>query len=503
MVTRITDKEGNVDWAVPAQDNNALIGVAEVDGRLRNLHWACSKIDQEPRQLIFHFQCEGADLTAESRWRISNGKGPFEHTLTLINNGKSAAVIGLQKSLQWSFPAPKAGGLEQYWVEKAAGRPSPFGFHHLDVGPDHNFTVLSRPYESDKDAYATDWQSRDKVPWTCVYSSNRESGFYAGVEFSGRVSLQVRRLDTDLYDATLGIADEDAGSPEFQSVVRSGERYELPTVFVGCFHGDLDDGCNQMTRWVGRDLRPQNNDRRFPLLNFDSWGSNMGINAESCDAMLPTCSDLGLEQFQIDAGWFRSVGDWRPNPAKFPQGLIPIADKAHALGIKFGLWVGWTQGGLGDQTEDPERTLNVHSPGRADWFADDISDTWKPADYTGANLCLGDPAAADWCESLLDGLVRENKIDMLEHDQQMIVDHCVRTDHVHTSSLGDISYRAALGYYSVYDRLRSKYPNLMFENCVNGGRNVDFGAARRASYFSIVDSYDPCRTARRFTTSAT
>jgi alpha-galactosidase len=95
-------------------------------------------------------------------------------------------------------------------------------------------------------------------------------------------------------------------------------------------------------------------------------------------------------------------------------------------------------------------------------------------------------------------IVKDYKLDLLEHDQAMIVDRCTRIDHLHTESRADVSFRAAQAYYSVYDRLREENPNLLFENCVNGGRMVDFGALRRAHYVSITDTYDPLSNRRAF-----
>jgi alpha-galactosidase len=54
-------------------------------------------------------------------------------------------------------------------------------------------------------------------------------------------------------------------------------------------------------------------------------------------AVLERCAALGIEVAVLDLGWARTIGDWRPNPAKFPRGLRPIADRAHELGMKFGI----------------------------------------------------------------------------------------------------------------------------------------------------------------------
>ncbi len=48
----------------------------------------------------------------------------------------------------------------------------------------------------------------------------------------------------------------------------------------------------------------------------------------------------------MDDGWFgkrnsdkAGLGDWTPNPEKFPNGLKPLIDKVRGLGMEFGLWV--------------------------------------------------------------------------------------------------------------------------------------------------------------------
>ena len=48
----------------------------------------------------------------------------------------------------------------------------------------------------------------------------------------------------------------------------------------------------------------------------------------------------------MDDGWFGArnndhagLGDWTVNRAKFPNGLKPLIDKVHGLGMEFGLWV--------------------------------------------------------------------------------------------------------------------------------------------------------------------
>jgi alpha-galactosidase len=48
----------------------------------------------------------------------------------------------------------------------------------------------------------------------------------------------------------------------------------------------------------------------------------------------------------IDDGWFgqrnddhRGLGDWYLNKQKFPNGMKPVIEKVHSLGMDFGIWV--------------------------------------------------------------------------------------------------------------------------------------------------------------------
>jgi alpha-galactosidase len=205
-----------------------------------------------------------------------------------------------------------------------------------------------------------------------------------------------------------------------------------------------------------------------------------------------------MEMVGIDAGWYRHVGDWQPDAKKFPSGLAPLADYAHSKGLLFGLWLAWTQGGDTYDTARPGRILSPFDPAMQGWFPADYPPTWRNSDFTGATVCLGEPRAAAWCLGDLRRAAREFHVDMLEHDQVMIVDQCGRREHCHTASPIDVAYHAAQGYYRVQDGLRESFPNLLLENCCNGGNLVDYGILRRTQYVSITDVYDPVSNRRAF-----
>ena len=469
-----------------------LPGHVKIEGREVPVRWrsvAGSGVEDGGRRAGVVFVSDDPPLELESSWECFES-GPVEHRIRLRNKGARAVLVPMLESLALTSAGELGGhSLQSWWVEKGGSTPTPAGIHRGPVTERFALNLKSGPVAGNT--------PRDPIPFVAIRDAVSGRGWYAGIEFSGRVRMRLGSRKTPdglVVDATLGLPPDG----EAMSRVPPGGVYEPPVVFIGCFRGDMDDCGNQLRPWVAAHLRPAVHDPKYPLLVNNSWGSGMAVDETLARSMIDESAALGLEMFHIDAGWFRSTGDWRPDPRKFPRRLRPISDYAHQKGLRFGLWVGWTQGGNQQPVDDPARVLSVRDPARANWFTENYPAGWKPADFSGATVCLADPAAEAWCLRLLRGIIQENRLDLLEHDQRMIVEACSRTDHSHTSSPADIAFRASEAYYRIYDTLRKENPNLLFEDCVNGGQMVDFGAIRRAHYISITDTYDPLSNRRAF-----
>lgn len=432
-------------------------------------------------ETTLRFVSDEPKLELLSIWRAQDGPGPIEHHWELVNRSGQGIEVPLQPSLVLTLTGPAGHALENWWVEKGSGRPSDAGTHREAVTEGYRFEGRSTPYA----------EATEMIPWVAIQDTTGNAGVYLGIEFSGRVGFDLSAVGNQV-SINAGL---DPSEHEFRSRLADGERFVTPTVFVGCYRGGVDEGANSLHRFVSAHLRPPVSDPRYPLVVNNSWGSGMAVDETLARHMIDDSAALGVELFHIDAGWFRTVGDWHPDAKKFPHGLTPVGDYAHSKGMLFGLWVGWTQGGT--EVRDLE-TLAVTNPKQRDWFTRDYPATWKPSEFTGVPVCLGAAPAREWCLGDLRRIVTAYKLDLLEHDQIMIVDQCDRTDHGHTASRTDVAYAAARGYYWVYDQLRKDHPGLLFEDCVNGGRTVDFGIVQRTHYISITDTYDPLSNRRAF-----
>lgn len=481
---------GKTEWtpASARAGRMPFVTSAVVGGKTLTLEWKLVRQADLPTPFAGHafvFSCKDPNLELVSLWTGTKGPGPVEHELHIMNRGTQEVQLPLQASLVFdSVAAPDSHVLENGWIEKGAGRPTDIGVH---------FTPVSEGFAQNLDStgYSPD-ERQEPIPWTAMQDPEAKRGWYVGVESSGRVRIAIKRVQGELH-VEAGLTPEEGCLTR----IGAGETMRVPSVFLGCYQGDLDDGCNQMRRWIKANICPPPRDKHYPLLVNNSWGSGMAVDEKLARTMIDESADLGLEMFHIDAGWFRGVGDWFPN-GKFPQGLAPISDYAHSKGLKFGLWVGWTQGGNQRDQTGPDRPLSVFDPEMKDWFPRNLPADWKPAEFTGETVCLADPRAEQWCLNALRRIVKDYKLDLLEHDQRMIVDACLRTDHGHTAFRTDIAARATEAYYRIYDTLRHDNPELLFEDCVNGGRMVDFGVIHRVDYISITDTYDPLSNRRAF-----
>jgi hypothetical protein len=505
-----------VSLAIPGQAawlnrrSESLIDSADVSKRPMPIHWAfnraASHIDE--KQVAFVYDSVSPHLRLIWEWQIRQSYGPIEHQIRIENLDGQEIWIPLQDSLTFDWQIDARSPLKHIFVEKGANTPSAIGTHELPMDEGYRWTGTSSTYGDLRED-----EPREIIPWSLVELDDAaRSGWYAGIEFSGRTRISLAR-EKDSLKGALGL-NPDPGP--FRTRLEAGETFETPRVFLGGFQDGPDGAGNLLRRWVRAVLgNPETwKNSNYPLVVNNSWGGGMDINEETARRMIRDSAELGVEMFHMDAGWFRGVGDWYPNPQKFPHGLAVVAEDAHQHGLKFGLWVDWTQAGLSTEPG----ALNVHDPKVHDWMVTDLPADWQPEPFKGQTIDLGAPEAKDWAQHEIERIVTDYHLDMLEHDGYLVAHGCDRTDHPHaapdplnkciykswgsywvdSSNSTDVSYHAVRAYYDIYSTLRMKHPGLMFEVCADGGRMVDFGSAAHGDYFSITDTYDPLSNRRAF-----
>jgi hypothetical protein len=194
-----------------------------------------------------------------------------------------------------------------------------------------------------------------------------------------------------------------------------------------------------------------------PPLIADTWGFGTDIDADRVTAFFDVAASLGVEVVTVDKGWEDHVGDWNAQ-AGYAGGVAGIAALAHDRGMRLGLWVG-----AGNAA--PDSAVATAHP---DWLA-----TWNGrhqiVSHRNHSLCLGHEPARDHVLACLDRLVRDG-VDWLLHDFETI-SRCDAAHHTHDPGAGEAA--GVSGWYSVLAALREAHPDLLIENCWNGGKPLD------------------------------
>jgi alpha-galactosidase len=251
-------------------------------------------------------------------------------------------------------------------------------------------------------------------------------------------------------------------------------RVDGPHVLFGVARGTVGEATAALRSYVLDGIR----DGR-PLaapVTYNTWFAyGTEIDETTLRAEMKRVASLGAELFVVDAGWYEGagaadrfdfdggLGSWAADSARFPDGLRPLRDYAHQLGMKFGIWV------------EPERvSLSlVGAPGAEEaWLA--TARGRYGAERT-AQICLSQTAARRWILSWVSQLIDEVRPDYVKWDNNFWI-NCDREGHGHGAADGNFAHVNAL--YELLGALRERYPEVMIENVSGGGNRLDLGMLR-------------------------
>ncbi|GAA4834325.1 alpha-galactosidase [Luteimicrobium xylanilyticum] len=198
-------------------------------------------------------------------------------------------------------------------------------------------------------------------------------------------------------------------------------------------------------------------------------------------ALARAAARVGAERFVLDDGWFgarrddrRALGDWYVSDDVWPDGLDPLIEVVHGLGMEFGLWV------------EPEMVNEDSDLARAhpDWIM-------APGERLPGRarnqqvLDLGNPDASAWILERLDALLTRYPIAYLKWDHNRDL---VEAGHRVSGVPGVHDQTVAV--YGLLDELRRRHPGLEIESCSSGGGRVDLEILARTDRIWVSDCID-------------
>lgn len=221
-----------------------------------------------------------------------------------------------------------------------------------------------------------------------------------------------------------------------------------------------------------------------PVL-YNSWeATSFEVSEDGQRALAARAARIGVELFVVDDGWFAGrtssragLGDWTPDPVKFPRGLDPLIDYVEGHGMGFGLWV------------EPEMVNRDSDLFRShpDWVYHFTGR--EPAERRDQlMLNLARPDVAEWVYTTLDDLLTRYDIAFLKWDANRNVADPGWPGAVNPERLW-IDHTTHL--YGILQALRTAHPRVAIEGCAGGGGRVDLGILAHVDEVWPSDNTEP------------
>lgn len=298
----------------------------------------------------------------------------------------------------------------------------------------------------------------------CDENSGEVYGF--SLVYSGNFLAQVEVDTYSVSRISMGINPNG-----FKWILKNNEEFQTPEgVMVYS-----NEGLNGMSQtyhnlYRNRLAKGEWRDKERPIL-INNWEATyFDFDEEKILNIAKTAVDLGIELFVLDDGWFgernddtKGLGDWYVNTEKLPNGIIGLADKIEALGMKFGLWF---------EPEMVNKDSNLYRK-HPDWI---ISTPNRRVSH-GRNQYVLDfsrKEVVDYIYDMMAKTLREAKVSYVKWDMNRNITECY-SNALESERQGEVMHRYILGVYDLYERLTTEFPHILFESCASGGGRFDPG----------------------------
>jgi alpha-galactosidase len=371
--------------------------------------------------------------------------------ITLENRSlESTLELPRAFSAGWSLPVgqtPVIHYLAGAWAQEFQPRHLDMSFGAFSIGSRQGVTGLSFN------------------PMVTVESGTpgREGEAYGiALEWSGSWRIQVESsVVGDRTRVSCGIDDDTT-----TITLLPGESFESPAS-VGVWSNSGVEGVTQAWQDHQRGTLARSLDVDHRPVIYNSWmATEFDVRFDHQLHLSREAKKLGVETFVVDDGWFTGrtsdragLGDWTPDPTKFPNGIAELADAVVAEGMKFGIWVE-------PEAVNPDSDLYRSHP---DWVYRAGN---RPLVFVRNQLVLdlGRPEVRDWIMHTLRHLLNSAPISYLKWDMNRPVSDGGRPGDPHGR---EWSLQHTRSYYQILRMLRAEFPHVTLEACAAGGGRID------------------------------
>ena len=407
-------------------------------------------------------------LRVELHYRLFEARDLVERFAVVANDGKTPITLEEVLSAVWHVPRG-----HDYRMTHLAGQFA--GETHVyqeGISPGKKVFESRRGVTSHhaNPFFALDWGNA---------TENRGEVWFGALGWSGNWKIITDHDAHGYLQVSGGINDFD-----FSWHLEGGEEFTTPSFIGGYTQEGFGGASRNLHRYALDHLLPTKGS--LPVL-YNSWEATyFDVDERGQVELAEKAASLGVELFVLDDGWFgkrdddrRSLGDWWVNPEKFPNGLGPLIEKVHSLGMSFGLWV------------EPEM---VNEDGdlyrkHPDWVY-----RFPNRELTESRhqlvLNLAKEKVREHLFGVLDDLLGDHDISFIKWDMNRPFSEPGWPD-APPERQREMWVRHVWAVYDILRRLRQNHPDVKFETCSAGGGRIDLGMFRYTDQAWASDNTDP------------
>ncbi len=455
----------------------------EIGGQLLNSHWQWQGLSQEQTD-------KGLKVTVELKHEIRpviirvctllDGTAVFTRWLEIENLADDPAP--LSAAFPWSgiLQIQKVFNPELVHVDyESTYSLGYFDNTHWGSEGDFHFKPLGAEGTRVQGRYR---RNRHRHPMFVLRNNITGEHFFANLAWSGGFCFDFD-WDFAASNPKTHILTFKAGpdAPAPMRVIQPRETVTTPELHMGMMLADFDTVVQEMHEHVRKSVM-------WPIPAEESGliesgvGPEQEIDEELVFHEIDTLSEVGAELFFIDASWYsppndedhnwhNTVGDWEISTKRFPNGFAPIRDYIHSKGMLWGLWM------------EPERAaakskVFIDHP---EWIV-----TKYDGDKQGGQLDLTKPEVLEWMETQIEHVISDYECDFFRLDYN-VGDMGPMGCNTQDDYIENTYWRYYENSYPMWQRLREKFPNVIFEACASGGGRTDIGLVKYFNHTWITD----------------
>jgi len=306
--------------------------------------------------------------------------------------------------------------------------------------------------------------------------------FATAFVYSGNFAINVEKGEFDAVRVTTGI------NPfNFQWHLDAGESFTTPESLQVFSAAGLNGMSQTWHSFIKQKVSPERFAGQARPTYLNSWeAAYFDINEDKVLELADRTKALGLQMLVVDDGWFEgrdddtsSLGDWYSDKQKFPNGIESVAAKVKEKGLKFGLW-------YEPEMVNPESQLYQSHP---DWIIgvpNRISS--KGRNQLVLDLSRGD--VQDYLFERIDSVLSSGNIDYVKWDMNRTMSE-IGSSGLSADRQLETPHRYILGLYKLLNKIVTKHPQVLFENCASGGNRFDLGMLHYMSQSWVSDMSEP------------